>query len=99
MFHITQIGVVLLTLTCLACCTWIICSAKAVHKARAVDHGLVRVYRAVVGPITAKAGAAARVVWFSFAGAFQLTLAYFGSRLIQRVMVRSASPAPNSPSL
>ncbi|PKR39644.1 hypothetical protein CU560_16710 [Serratia ureilytica] len=88
MFHITQIGVVLLTLTL---CTGLLYmdnlfSKENVHKA-VLSIMAWFVYIVLLWATTMRAGAAA-VVWFSFAGAFLLTLAYFGSRLIQQVMVR-----------
>ena len=88
MFHITQIGVVLLTLTL---CTGLLYmdnlfSKENVHKA--VLSIMARfVYIVLLWGHYHEGWRGRRVVWFSFAGAFLLTLAYFGSRLIQQVMV------------
>lgn len=89
MFHITQIGVVLLTLTL---CTGLLYmdnlfSKENVHKA-VLSIMAWFVYIVLLWGHYHEGWRGRRVVWFSFAGAFLLTLAYFGSRLIQQVMVR-----------
>lgn len=89
MFHITQIGVVLLTLTL---CTGLLYmdnlfSKENVHKA-VLSIMAWFIYIVLLWGHYHEGWRGRRVVWFSFAGAFLLTLAYFGSRLIQEVMVR-----------
>ena len=89
MFHITQIGVVLLTLTL---CTGLLYmdnlfSKENVHKA-VLSIMAWFVYIVLLWGHHHEGWRGRRGVWFSFAGAFLLTLAYFGSRLIQQVMVR-----------
>ncbi|AKA39389.1 inner membrane protein YpjD [Yersinia ruckeri] len=88
MFHITQIGVVLLTLTL---CTGLLYmdnlfSKENIHKA-VLSIMAWFVYIILLWGHYHEGWRGRRVVWFSFAGAFLLTLAYFGSRLLQEVMV------------
>lgn len=88
MFHITQIGVVLLTLTL---CTGLLYmdnlfSKENVHKA-VLSIMAWFIYIVLLWGHYHEGWRGRRVVWFSFAGAFLLTLAYFGSRLIQEVMM------------
>lgn len=88
MFHITQIGVVLLTLTL---CTGLlymddIFSKENVHKA-VLSIMAWFVYIVLLWGHYHEGWRGRRVIWFSFAGAFLLTLAYFGSRLVQEIMV------------
>lgn len=97
MFHITQIGVVLLTLTL---CTGLLYmdnlfSKENVHKA-VLSIMAWFVYIVLLWGHYHEGWRGRRVVWFSFAGAFLLTLAYFGSRLIQQVMVRCRPPQLSS---
>lgn len=84
MFHITQIGVVLLTLTL---CTGLfymhnLFSTENIDKA-VLYRGMVCLYRSVVGHYH-EGWRGRRVVWFNVAGAGILTLAYFGSRILQQ---------------
>lgn len=89
MFHITQVGVVLLTLTL---CTGLF-YMKNLFSMENIDKAVLSiiawfVYIVLLWGHYHEGWRGRRVVWFSFAGAFLLTLAYFGSRLIQQVMVR-----------
>lgn len=89
MFHITQVGVVLLTLTL---CTGLIYmdnlfDRENVHKA-VLSIMAWFVYIVLLWGHFHEGWRGRRVVWFSFAGAFLLTLAYFGSRLLQEIMLR-----------
>ena len=85
MFHITQIGVVLLTLTlCTGLFTYLTCSVpENIDKNRSLYRGMVCLYRSVVGHYH-EGWRGRRVVWFNVAGAGILTLAYFGSRILQQ---------------
>jgi len=89
MFHITQMGVVLLTLTL---CTGLLYmdnlfSKENVHKA-VLSIMAWFVYIVLLWGHYHEGWRGRPVVWFSFAGSFLLTLAYFGSRLLQELMVR-----------
>ncbi len=89
MFHITQVGVVLLTLTL---CTGLLYmdnlfSKENVHKA-ILSILAWFVYIVLLWGHYREGWRGRRVVWFSFAGAFLLTLAYFGSRLLQEITLR-----------
>jgi ABC-type uncharacterized transport system permease subunit len=88
MFHITQIGVVLLTLTL---CTGLLYmdnlfSKENVHKA-VLSIMAWFVYIVLLWGHYHEGWRGRRVVWFSFAGSFLLTMAYFGSRLLQELMM------------
>lgn len=88
MFHITQVGVVLLTLTL---CTGMLYmdnlfSKENVHKA-VLSILAWFVYVLLLWGHFREGWRGRRVVWFSLLGAFLLTMAYFGSRLLQEVMV------------
>ncbi|MBP1038962.1 inner membrane protein YpjD [Serratia fonticola] len=88
MFHITQIGVVLLTLTP---CTGLLYmdnlfSKENVHKA-VLSIMAWFVYIVLLWGHYHEGWRGRRVVWFSFAGSFLLTMAYFGSRLLQELMM------------
>lgn len=89
MFHITQIGVVLLTLTL---CTGLLYmdnlfSKENVHKA-ILSIMAWFVYIVLLWGHHHEGWRGRPVVWFSFAGAFLLTLAYFGNRLLQELIAR-----------
>lgn len=88
MFHNTQVGVVLLTLTLCTGLLYIdnIFSKENVHKA-VMSIIAWFVYIVLLWGHYHEGWRGPRVVWFSFAGAFLLTLAYFGSRLIQQVII------------
>ncbi|PLR40939.1 hypothetical protein CYR55_03190 [Chimaeribacter californicus] len=88
LFHITQVGVVLLTLTL---CTGLfymdnLFSKENVHKA-VLSIMAWFVYVVLLWGHYHEGWRGRRVVWFSMAGAVLLTLAYFGSRLIQQIMI------------
>lgn len=88
MFHITQIGVLLLTLTLCTSLLYMdnLFSKENVHKT-VLSIMAWFVYFVLLWSHYHEGWRGRRVVWFSFAGAFLLTLAYFGSRLIQQIMV------------
>ncbi|KEY60983.1 inner membrane protein YpjD [Serratia sp. DD3] len=84
MFHITQVGVVLLTLTL---CTGLLYmdnlfDKENIHKTVLSTLAWL-VYIVLLWGHYHKGWRGRPVVWFSIAGSFLLTLAYFGSRLIQ----------------
>lgn len=84
MFYITQVGVVLLTLTL---CTGLLYmdnlfSKENAHKA-VLSIMAWFVYIVLLWGHYHEGWRGRRVVWFSFAGVFLLTIAYFGSRLVQ----------------
>ncbi|WP_114195780.1 cytochrome C assembly family protein [Edaphovirga cremea] len=88
LFHVTQVGVVLLTLTL---CTGLfymdnLFNKENVHKA-VLSIMAWFVYIVLLWGHYHEGWRGRRVVWFSMAGALLLTLAYFGSRLVQQVIV------------
>ncbi|CAM3691184.1 inner membrane protein YpjD [Xenorhabdus thuongxuanensis] len=88
MFHITQVGVILLTLTL---CTGImymddIFSKENIHKS-ILSIIAWFVYVILLWGHYHEGWRGKRVIWFNLIGAFILTLAFFGSRLLQEMMV------------
>ncbi|ETS29901.1 ABC-type uncharacterized transport system, permease component [Photorhabdus khanii NC19] len=88
MFHITQVGVILLTLTL---CTGIlymdnIFSKENIHKA-VLSIIAWFVYIVLLWGHYHDGWRGKRVIWFNLIGAFTLTLAYFGNRLLQEIMI------------
>jgi ABC-type uncharacterized transport system permease subunit len=88
LFHITQIGVILLTLTL---CTGLL-YLNNLFSPENIDKAVLSilawfVYIVLLWGHYHEGWRGRRVVWFSMAGAILLTLAYFGSRLIQQIMV------------
>ncbi|NIG62381.1 MAG: inner membrane protein YpjD [Serratia symbiotica] len=88
MYSITQVGVMLLTLALSTGLLYMdnLFSKENVHKA-VLSIIAWFVYIVLLWGHYHEGWRGRRVVWFGFAGAFLLTLAYFGSRLIQQVMV------------
>ncbi|SLK20758.1 ABC-type uncharacterized transport system, permease component [Enterobacter sp. NFR05] len=87
MFHITQIGVVLLTLTL---CTGLF-FLKNLFSMENIDKAVLSiiawfVYIVLLWGHYHKGWRGRRVVWFNVAGAGILTLAYFGSRVLQHFL-------------
>ena len=87
MFHITQVGVVLLTLTL---CTGLLYmqdlfSGENKHKA-VLSIAAWLVYVVLLWGHYRKGWRGRRVVWLSLLGILLLTLAYFGSRIWQNIM-------------
>lgn len=87
MFHITQVGVIILTLTL---CTGIvymdnIFDKENIHKS-VLSIIAWFVYIVLLWGHYHEGWRGRRVIWFNFAGAFLLTLAFFGNRLIQQMM-------------
>ncbi|WP_194208107.1 inner membrane protein YpjD [Superficieibacter sp. 1612_C1] len=85
MFHITQIGVVLLTLTL---CTGLFYMHN-LFSVENIDKAVLSiiawfVYIVLLWGHYHKGWRGRRVVWFNVAGACILTLAYFGSRIVQQ---------------
>lgn len=85
MFHITQVGVVLLTLTL---CTGLF-YMKNLFSMENVDKAVLSILAWFVYVILLwghyhEGWRGRRVVWFNVAGAGILTLAYFGSRVLQQ---------------
>jgi len=85
MFHITQVGVVLLTLTL---CTGLF-YMKNLFSVENIDKAVLSiiawfVYIVLLWGHYHQGWRGRRVVWFNVAGAGILTLAYFGSRFIQQ---------------
>lgn len=85
MFHITQIGVVLLTLTL---CTGLF-FMKNLFSMENVDKAVLSILAWFVYVILLwghyhEGWRGRRVVWFNVTGAIILTLAYFGSRVLQQ---------------
>ncbi|MCA1923081.1 cytochrome C assembly family protein [Buttiauxella noackiae] len=85
MFHITQVGVVLLTLTL---CTGLF-YLKNLFSLENVDKAVLSilawfVYIVLLWGHYHEGWRGRRVVWFNVAGAAILTLAYFGSRVLQQ---------------
>ncbi len=85
-FHITQIGVVLLTLTLCTGLPWMdnLFNKENVHKAILSIMAWFVYMILLCGRVRGWRGRL--VVWFSFSGVFLLTLAYFGSRLFHKLM-------------
>lgn len=88
LFHITQVGVILLTLTL---CTGLLYMDNLFSKEN-IDKAVLSilawfVYIVLLWGHYHEGWRGRRVVWFSMAGAVLLTLAYFGSRLIQQLMI------------
>ncbi|MGC6389778.1 inner membrane protein YpjD [Ewingella sp. S1.OA.A_B6] len=88
LFHITQVGVVLLTLTL---CTGLLYMDNLFSREN-IDKAVLSilawfVYIVLLWGHYHEGWRGRRVVWFSMAGAVLLTLAYFGSRMIQQLMV------------
>ncbi|KAA8996193.1 inner membrane protein YpjD [Affinibrenneria salicis] len=86
MFHITQVGVVLLTLTL---CTGLfymddVLSPENLHKAL-LSLLAWFVYILLLWGHYHEGWRGRKVVWFSFFGALLLTLAYFASRVVQHL--------------
>lgn len=84
LFHITQIGVVLLTLTLLTGLVYVD-DIFGRHNAHKTVFSIIAwlVYIVLLWGHYQKGWRGMRVVWFSLAGSFLLTVGYFGSRLIQ----------------
>ncbi|GKX54972.1 hypothetical protein SOASR030_10840 [Leminorella grimontii] len=84
MFHITQVGVILLTLTLLTGVVFLenLLGRDNVHKTVLSTAAWV-VYLVLLWGHFRKGWRGRKVVWFSMAGALLLTLGYFGSRFIQ----------------
>ena len=85
MFHITQVGVVLLTLTL---CTGLFYMHNLFNTEN-IDQAVLAivawfVYIVLRGGHYHEGWRGRRVVWFNVAGAGLLTLAYFGSRVLQQ---------------
>jgi len=88
LFHITQVGVILLTLTL---CTGLLYMDNLFSREN-IDKAVLSilawfVYIVLLWGHYHEGWRGRRVVWFSIAGAVLLTLAYFGSRLIQQLMI------------
>ncbi|MCP9268310.1 inner membrane protein YpjD [Xenorhabdus sp. XENO-1] len=88
MFHITQVGVILLTLTL---CTGImymdnIFGKENIHKS-VLSIIAWFVYVTLLWGHYHEGWRGKRVIWFNLIGAFILTLAFFGGRLLQEIMV------------
>jgi len=84
MFHVTQVGVVLLTLTL---CTGLL-FMEHIFSAENRDKAILSiaawfVYIVLLWGHYREGWRGRRVVWFSFVGAFLLTMAYFGNRILQ----------------
>lgn len=90
LFHITQIGVVLLTLTLL---TGLVYTDNLFdrHNAHKTVLSIIAwiVYIVLLWGHYQKGWRGMRIVWFSLAGTSLLTLGYFGSRLIQYLLYHS----------
>ncbi|TCV99293.1 cytochrome C assembly family protein [Biostraticola tofi] len=88
MFHITQVGVVLLTLTLITGLVFMqhIFDEENLHKAL-LSFLAWLVYIVILWGHYIKGWRGRRVVWLSMVGVALLTLAYFGSRIWQNVMV------------
>ncbi len=86
MFHITQVGVVLLTLTLCSGLFYIhdLFSSENIDKA-VLSIIAWFVYIVLLWGHYHEGWRGRRVVWFSVAGAGLLTLAYFGSRVLQQI--------------
>ena len=87
MFHITQVGVVLLTLTL---CTGLF-YLKNLFNLENLDKAVLSIVAWFVYVILLwghyhEGWRGRRVVWFNCAGALLLTLAYFGSRILQQIL-------------
>ncbi len=87
MFHITQVGVVLLTLTL---CTGLF-YLQNLFSMENVDKAVLSILAWFVYVILLwghyhEGWRGRRVVWFNVAGALLLTLAYFGSRLLAQIV-------------
>ncbi|RLM19898.1 hypothetical protein BIY29_16120 [Brenneria alni] len=85
MFHITQIGVILLTLTL---CTGLFYMDDLINNKETLHKALFSlfawfVYILLLWGHYHEGWRGRRVVWFSLVGALLLTLSYFGSRVIQ----------------
>ncbi|BDH44842.1 inner membrane protein YpjD [Salmonella enterica subsp. enterica serovar Choleraesuis] len=88
MFHITQVGVVLLTLTL---CTGLF-YLKNLFTLDNIDKAVLSiaawfVYIVLLWGHFHEGWRGRRVVWFNVTGAVLLTLAYFGSRMLQQLLV------------
>src|SRR5471030_2751728 len=88
LFHITQVGVILLTLTL---CTGLLYMDNLFSREN-IDKAVLLilawfVYIVLLVGQYHEGWRGRRLVWFSMAGAVLLTLAYFGSRLIQQLMI------------
>lgn len=88
MFHVTQVGVVLLTLTL---CTGLFYMQNLFSKEN-IDKAVLSiiawfVYIVLLWGHYHEGWRGRRVVWFNVAGAVLLTLAYFGSRVLQQFAV------------
>lgn len=84
MFHITQVGVILLTLTLVTGAIYLdnLLDRDNLHKTTLSTMAWL-VYLVLLWGHYAKGWRGRKVVWFSLSAAFLLTLGYFGSRLIQ----------------
>ncbi|MBS0894845.1 inner membrane protein YpjD [Tatumella sp. JGM130] len=89
MFHITQVGVVLLTL--------VLCSGlfymRDLFSAENIDKAVLSllawfVYIVLLWGHYHEGWRGRRVVWFNCSGAVLLTMAYFGSRILQHLLTR-----------
>ncbi|GAA0348345.1 inner membrane protein YpjD [Morganella psychrotolerans] len=88
MFHITQVGVVLLTLTLATGIVFMdnIFDKDNIHKSL-LSMVAWCVYIVLLWGHYHEGWRGKRVIWFNFAGAFILTLAFFGHRLFQEIML------------
>lgn len=89
MFHITQIGVALLTLVL---CTGLfflpdLFSSENIDKA-VLSFLAWFLYIILLWGHYREGWRGRRVVWFNCSGAFLLTMAYFGSRMLQHILLR-----------
>ncbi len=86
-FHITQVGVILLTLTLLSGVLYLdnLLGQENVHKTTLSTMAWL-VYLVLLWGHYSKGWRGRKVVWFSLSGAFLLTMGYFGSRLIQELL-------------
>lgn len=87
MFHITQVGVVLLTLVL---CTGLFYMQDLFSREN-VDKAVLSilawfVYIVLLWGHYHEGWRGRRVAWFNFGGAFLLTMAYFGSRMLQHIL-------------
>ncbi|ORM52261.1 hypothetical protein HA41_12330 [Pantoea conspicua] len=88
MFHITQVGVVLLTLVL---CTGLF-YMQDLFSAENVDKAVLSiiawfVYIVLLWGHYHEGWRGRRVVWFNCSGALLLTMAYFGSRILQHLLI------------
>ncbi|WP_074823477.1 cytochrome C assembly family protein [Pragia fontium] len=87
MFHITQVGVILLTLTLTTGIFYLdnLLDKDNLHKTTLSVMAWL-IYLVLLWGHHSKGWRGRKVVWFSLSGAFLLTMGYFGSRLIQALL-------------